>query len=150
MIQPSYRDIQAFLAEYTHIPIAVRAAWHHAVDPFEVLQKLSPQLTGAVLLESGRAGRYTYLAYDPIAVIQSKHRCTTIQESGGHTEVVTDENPLHTLRRYMEQYRTPRMEQLPDFTGGAIGYLSYDLNEIFEPTVANDAVDDLQLPICML
>lgn len=157
MTHTKYCDVQAYLADYTHVPIAARTGWPETIDPFAVLSTLSTELTGAVILESGRAGRYTYLAYHPSAILSSKNRQTTIiqpdQLNEKHLcgdpqieELIEEENPLHVLRRYMKQYRTPRIEGLPDFTGGAVGYLSYDLNQIFEPAAANDAVDDLQLP----
>lgn len=147
MIPTHYRDVQANLGDYTHIPIAVRTAWSPAIDPFELLKALSSELTGAVILESGRAGRFTYLAYHPSAIISSKNRQTIItQQDSTEPQTMDQENPLHVLRNYMSQFRTPRVKGLPDFTGGAIGYLSYDLNQIFEPAAANDAVDDLQLP----
>ncbi|MGD8192467.1 anthranilate synthase component I family protein [Brevibacillus ginsengisoli] len=150
MTSTNYQDVQDCLANYTHIPVAIRSAWPDTIDPFEILKALSTELTGSVILESGRAGRYTYLAYHPSAIISSKNRQTTIiqdtQRNSNQQERIDNENPLHVLRNYMGQFRTPRIEGLPDYTGGAIGYLSYDLNQIFEPAAANDAVDDLQLP----
>lgn len=145
MIQPSFAELQAYLDKYTHIPLSVRITWTPEIDPFEVMRTLAKTLTGAVLLESGRAGRYSYLAYESVATLTSKGLTTTIclKES---QETVVQQNPLHVLRTFMQKYTTPRLPDLPDFTGGAVGYLSYDLNEYFEPTVANDAVDDLLLP----
>ena len=46
----------------------------------------------------------------------------------GEDMVVTKkvEHPGDTLREIIEQYKTPVMEELPPFTGGLVGYFSYD------------------------
>ena len=40
-----------------------------------------------------------------------------------------------TLRKLMTDYRSPFVPDLPRFTGGAVGALSYDAVARFEPTV---------------
>lgn len=146
MILPTFSDIQEWTASYPWVPVAVQADWPSRLDPWHVLKQLQPSLEHAVLLESGRAGRYTFLAYQPIAAIRSKHLHTTVTFAEGLQEQYVDENPLHVLRRLLQRYRTPVIPGLPDFTGGAVGYLSYDLNRYLEPSLPDLAEDDLRLP----
>jgi para-aminobenzoate synthetase component 1 len=146
LILPAYSDIKQLVGDHPYVPVAVRRTWPADLDPWLLLQELHPALEGAVLLESGRAGRYTYLAYHPVAVVHSKNRLTEITFADGSKECVEGENPLHVLRELLKRYRTPAVPGLPDFTGGAVGYLSYDMNRFFEPTLPQLAVDDLRLP----
>lgn len=36
------------------------------------------------------------------------------------------QNPSQTLREILTQYKSPRFAYLPTFTGGLVGYFSYD------------------------
>jgi para-aminobenzoate synthetase component 1 len=146
LILPAFEELKRKSSGYPYVPLAVRLPWPEHLDPFHLMTHLKPSLEGAVLLESGRAGRYTFLAGDPIAWVTSKNRVTAIRYADGREECVNGENPLHVLRRLLQKYRMPRFSGLPDFCGGAVGYLSYDMNRYFEPTLPDRAKDDLQLP----
>ncbi|WP_407653421.1 anthranilate synthase component I family protein [Brevibacillus ruminantium] len=144
---PSYLDTTRYAADYPYIPLSIRVPWPERLDPWELLQSLQPSLEGAVLLESGRAGRYTYLAYQPIAVITSQDGCTKVSYPHDQEETeLKGDHPLDALRRFLAQYQTPVLPDFPDFYGGAIGYLSYEMNRFFEPTLPQIAEDDLRLP----
>ncbi|MFD2369677.1 anthranilate synthase component I family protein [Brevibacillus sp. GCM10020057] len=127
------------------IPIAIRKEWPARLDPWQVLKALHPSLQEAVLLESGRAGRYTFLAYQPVAALHSKRGETVVAYRDGRVDSMSG-NPLDALRNVLRAYRTPVIDQFPDFSGGAVGYMSYDMNRIFEPSLPQLAADDLQLP----
>lgn len=146
MIFPDYAKIQTFVDNYPFVPLAVRRPWPDHVDPWHVLACLQPSLRDAVLLESGRAGRYSFLAYDPIAAMRSQQGQTTISYADGRLEKAAAENPLDALREFLSRYRTPVMADMPDFAGGAVGYMSYEMNRFFEPSLPLIATDDLQLP----
>lgn len=146
MIQPSFDDIKKLSDPFSYVPLAKKADWPKQIDPWHLLQTLAPSLEGAILLESGRVGRYSYLAYEPIATISSKNQRTTIHFSAGQSEHREGENPLDVLRELIQRYRTPRIPGMPDFTGGAVGYLSYEMNRFFEPSLPKIPHDDLQLP----
>ena len=96
-----------------------------------------------VLLESGRGGRYSIAAFNPEKIITGKKHQLTIQD-GDHQEQLNG-NPLHLLKEWMGQYHVDKIEGLPDFQGGAIGYISYDYGRYIEklPSLAKD---DLELP----
>ncbi|MEH7075253.1 aminodeoxychorismate synthase, component I [Neobacillus drentensis] len=96
-----------------------------------------------VLLESGRGGRYSIAAFQPEAIIKGKNHILEI-----HSERGTEKhagNPLHLLMDYMGQYHVEKLEGLPSFLGGAIGYISYDYARNIE-ALPNLAKDDLEMP----
>lgn len=146
MIFPTYADCLAYAKSHPSIPLAIRVPWPSRVDPWHVLTVLQPTLQHSVLLESGRAGRYTFLAFQPDAVLCSRQGVTTLTSSDGRQTRVQANNPLEALRTVLAAYRTPKLSSLPDFAGGAVGYLSYEMNRFFEPSLRQRATDDLQLP----
>lgn len=108
---------------------------------FEIYQILSAQKQNHVLLESGRGGRYSFLGLTPFAEIRGKSQQMSIKERG-QTQVV--HGPvLDSLRTWLRRYEAEKDEALPDFQGGLIGQLSYDLIREFESLPVSTA-DDLQ------
>lgn len=146
MIFPTYAEIQSYANTYPFVPLAVRKPWPAHVDPWHVLTTLHPSLEGAVLLESGRAGRYSFLAYQPVASLRSAQGTTIVSHADGRASSLEAANPLDALRELLAAYRTPTVAGMPDFSGGAVGYMSYEMNRFFEPTLPQIALDDLQLP----
>ena len=51
------------------------------------------------------------------------------------------EHPSDYLRQILADYKSPRFDYLPPFTGGLVGYFSYDYLGYSEPTVKCDAKD---------
>jgi len=86
------------------------------------------------MLESAQAnetwGRYTFLGYDPKMEIT----CLDGEMKLGSLKVKTD-NPSQYLRQILGEYKSPRFSYLPSFTGGLVGYFSYDFLGYSEPSV---------------
>ena len=81
-------------------------------------------------------GRYTFLGYDPKMEIT----CMDGEMQAGGIRVKTD-NPSEVLRQILADYKSPKMEYLPSFTGGLVGYFSYDYLGYSEPTVKREVED---------
>jgi len=65
----------------------------------------------------------------------------------GFTRGYSSTDPFSELERLVLRYRAPRLEGLPRFFGGAVGYIGYDMVRFFE-RLPEMAVDDLNLPDC--
>lgn len=147
MINPSFEKWKAYCDNYARVPVAVTSPWPDGLDPFALWTSIASDHPYAVLLESGRAGRYSYLAIRPAAVIRGTGQDTVvITLPDGRESKETGADPLQVLRYYMQSRRSPRIEGMPDFSGGAVGYISYDMNRVFEPTLPDLAADPLGLP----
>jgi anthranilate synthase component 1 len=79
-------------------------------------------------------GRYSFIGGKPRAIIRATGRSTVIS-AGGRTTEVNNANPLDVLKEYMSRYQPVRDPALPRFTGGAVGFLGYDMISVFEPRV---------------
>ena len=102
--------------------------------PIETMRILKNVSTHCYMLESAQAndrwGRYTFLGFDPKLEIT----CLDGKLKAGDLEVET-EDPSAFLRQILSQYKSPRFAYLPSFTGGLVGYFSYDYLGYKEPSV---------------
>lgn len=116
--------------------------------PISVFKKLEQFREVSFLLESVEGGehlaRFSFVGFDPLAVIEGKNGLIEITENGKKKEVSFDD-PLDVLRNLLSDYRSPQLQNLPIFTGGAVGYMSYDCIKYFEPLKITGR-DDLDLP----
>ncbi len=107
-----------------------------------------------VLLESARVnektGRYSFVAADPYLIFRSKGNAIEISlpatPKGKYGRRASlNRKPLQKLRELMSNYRTERVEGLPPFTGGALGFFSYDFVHQFEK-LPRTVLVDLDIP----
>ncbi|MDT3700062.1 MAG: anthranilate synthase component I [Thermincola sp.] len=101
------------------------------------------------LLESVEGGenlaRYSFIGLEPFVRYQCRNGHGIIEDSSGIKEV--DGDPLSTLQGIMDNYQAPKIDGLPRFYGGAVGYFGYDLIKYVEE-IPEAAADDLDLPDC--
>jgi anthranilate synthase component 1 len=103
------------------------------------------------LLESVAGGenvaRYSYLAVNPYRLFSSRGRTVTMTEKGetGTIDLPPDEDPLHELKRQLAAYSFVPLPGWERFSGGAVGYMGYDMVRFFEDLPEQNP-DDLDLP----
>jgi anthranilate synthase component I len=102
-------------------------------------------------LEGGeRWARYTFLATDPKEVLRYRGRECSCWTSGSGWEILDrDVAPLDHLARTMRRHPPVEVPGLPRFTGGAVGYLGYDIVRSIED-LPNPPPDDRNLPDAIL
>jgi anthranilate synthase component 1 len=105
----------------------------------------------AFLLESIEGGerlaRYSFIGSNPIAQLTMQSGQAILETTAGATASSYDD-PLLPLAELVATYRTPELPDLPlpRFSGGAVGYLSYEAVRAFEPRVPAAAGLGLDLP----
>ena len=108
--------------------------------PIEAVKILKNVSTHCYMLESAagkeKCGRYTFLGFDPKLEIT----CMNGEMKIGNIKFKTDD-PSAFLRQILEDYKSPRFEGLPSFTGGLVGYFSYDYLGYREPAVRTKVQD---------
>jgi anthranilate synthase component 1 len=102
-------------------------------------------------LEGGeRWARYTFLATDPREVFRYRGRvCERWTSATGWQVVEHDVAPLDHLGRTMRRHAPVEVPGLPRFTGGAVGYLGYDIVRTIE-SLPSPPPDDRGLPDAVL
>ncbi len=126
-------------AKYNVLPVSCEIL-SDFTTPIETMRILKNVSTHCYLLESAQAnetwGRYTFLGFDPKLEIT----CMDGEMKVGNLKVKT-EDPSAYLRQILADYKSPRFEYLPSFTGGLVGYFSYDYLGYSEPAVKCDVED---------
>ena len=145
MIYPSLDEAKEILAsgDYRIIPIS-RELYSDRITPIEVMRILKNISKHCYMQESVESsqkwGRYTFLGYDPTLEITSHDHKLRIRS--GMTIEKEVEHPKNAIREILKDYKSPRLKQLPTFTGGLVGYFSYDYIKYSEPTLHLDAKDE--------
>ncbi len=138
---PSLEQLRAIAAQgaYQAAPVACELLSDHST-PIEVLRVLKNVSSHVFLLESvagnEKWGRYTFLGFDPKLSLS----CVNGEMRVGDLRFHTD-NPSEQIRQILSRYTSPRIDALPPFTGGLVGYFSYDYLGYAEPQVRTNALD---------
>lgn len=137
MITPGCDEIVKLAAEYSTIPVC-REIYADMTTPIALLRRLQARSKRFFLLESVEGGekwaRYSFLGYDPILRATCKNG--TVKFEGVQNRTVQTDKPLDVLREVLAGYRAPRIEGLPPFTGGFVGYFAYAMLGYAEPRLS--------------
>ena len=108
--------------------------------PIEVMRRLKNVSSHCYMLESvyghDKWGRYTFLGYDPKLDITCRDGHMKIGDLSFETD-----DPGKYIKQVLDENRSVRFEGMPSFTGGLVGYFSYDYLKYSEPTLNLDAKD---------
>jgi para-aminobenzoate synthetase component 1 len=114
-------------------------------DWFKKYKEMTVASSHHVLLESGRGGRLSIMGVKPRTVLSGKgNKLEVIDIENGETRSVTGDL-LSLIKDFMSSFQQESIPELPDFQGGIIGYISYDVARQFE-NLPTQAIDDLALP----
>ncbi len=144
MYYPSQEEAQklAGTGAYRNIPIT-REILSDDITPIQALRILRAQSSHCFLLESAASseqwGRYTFLGYDPTLEVTCTNGVLRLKGDGVQEEKT--DHPGKALRALLAAHKSPKIPGLPSFTGGLVGYFSYDYIKYAEPSLALDAED---------
>ena len=130
--------------EYRRIPVW-KELYADAFTPVEVMRRLRAASRHVFLLESASQaeswGRYSFLGYDPTmeitctdGLLRVRRTADGVSAAGqgtdgsAETEIAEEQtaHPGTALRQILKDYKSPVIAELPPFTGGLVGYFSYD------------------------
>ena len=90
-------------------------------------------------------GRYSFLGTEPARVLRLRGRTIELETPGGATVRRETDDPFGEVKRLLAPYRPVAVPGLPRFTGGAVGYIGYDMVRHFE-RLPSHATDELLMP----
>ena len=132
---PELEEVKKIAADgkYRVLPVSCEML-SDFTTPIETMKILKNVSTHCYMLESAMAndkwGRYTFMGYEPKMEITWRDG----EMKAGSFSVKT-EDPSKFLRQILADYKSPRFDYLPPFTGGLVGYFSYDYQGYSEPAV---------------
>jgi anthranilate synthase component 1 len=146
MIRPSVEEAKKFFNEYTIIPICTEI-FADIRTSVEILKIFMMENEKCYLLESVESfafgdswGRYSFLGCDPKLTVKCSNNKVSI-DNGEKKEIMTD-NPVKILRDIISEYKSPKIEYMPPFTGGLAGYFSYDFVKYGEKSLNLSNLND--------
>lgn len=145
MIRPTLDEALkiAESGEYKVIPVSCEL-YSDCVTPMEVLKRLKYVSKHCFILESAEAdkkwGRFTFLGCDPSLELTCTNGKLTMG-MGNKIEIETDD-PAKYIRKVINDNKSPRLDYLPAFTGGLVGYFAYDYIKYGEKSLVLDARDE--------
>ena len=149
-IHPTQEEFVALAQTGNLIPVYLdlMADFETPVSAYAKLRSQGP----AYLLESVEGGerlsRYSFIGCRPRRIFACGPRTTEIREPGRPARTVpTPHDPLTRIEAELARFQPVKLPGLPRFTGGAVGFLSYEYVTRVEPTVPLAAQDELGIPL---
>lgn len=147
-LQPDFAAFQTLSSQGNLVPVWAEIAADYET-PLSAYQKIRDGRC-SFLFESAEltqhSGRYSLLGTSPRAIITAHGREIEIDERGHKRRLTVEGDPMQVLEDLMRPYRPHGGPTLPVFSGGAVGYLAYDMVRYFEPTLPEPPPDHLGLP----
>lgn len=145
MIYPSLEEVKKIIKndDYKVVPISMEL-YADIKTPIETLKILKGISSNVFILESvdnsHRLGRYTFLGYDPKLELTCQNNKLKINT--GTTIEETVKHPNEYIRKLLKENKSPKIKGLPTFTGGLVGYFSYDYIKYSEESLNIDYEDE--------
>ncbi len=96
-------------------------------------------------------GRYSMIGLHAQTVIKVFDHEVRIEQEGKLLELTEVEDPLAWVEQYLNQYKVPELDALPEFNGGLVGYFGYEIIRYIEPRLSNiDRPDELNVADILL
>ncbi|UDQ98501.1 anthranilate synthase component I [Lentisphaerota bacterium WC36G] len=135
MITPLFNEFEKM---YEGISCTVPVAKEYLADvetPVSVLARLN-NLENIALFESveggERWGRYSILCLNPESVLTINDNCAVHKDIDGTLIEENKKEPFELLRKILKENATAENSALAPFSGGALGYLSYEAARYFD------------------
>ncbi len=130
----SYEAVKGYEKDYNLIPVC-KEIFADIITPIILLRKIAQVDKNYYLLESveggERWGRYSFLGFNPLLQVTCKEGEVTIKS--GEILTKTVDGPMNVLRGLLNKYKAPHIDGMPPFTGGFVGYFSYEMIRYAEP-----------------
>ncbi|MDF2803302.1 MAG: trpE [Anaerocolumna sp.] len=132
-----YEKLVIYEKDYNRIPV-MGEIYADITTPILLLLRLAEVDRNFFLLESVEGGehfgRYSFLGYQPLLRISCKSNQVHITQNS--KEIRIDKSPMEALRDLLQENIAPRLHYLPTFSGGLVGYFSYEMIKYAEPKLS--------------
>jgi anthranilate synthase component 1 len=137
LITPSREQFRELANHGNVIPVSTELI-ADAETPISAFKKLD-RGGYSFLLESAEnsdeGGRYSFVGSDPRILFRASGRTISVTENGETREFEAESDPLSELQKLMARFKPVPLPGLPRFSGGAVGFMAYDVVRFFEPAI---------------
>src|SRR3954469_14431341 len=150
MLRPTYKEFQAYAKTATLVPVA-KSISADLLTPVSAFLSFAEKEPYSFLLESveggEKIGRYTFLGANPYMRLTSDDDGVVLHRGRKQERIAGD--AMQVIRRLLKQHKPAEVPDLPPFTAGAVGFVSYDMVRRFE-RLPETAKKDVDVPECAL
>ena len=148
--QPALPEFRALAATHSLVPVH-RSVTADLETPVSAFLRVAAGEPEAFLLESveggEHVGRYTFIGIHPYANLLADDAGVRLAQGDRTAECPGD--IFMALKQQLGRHTAVRLPGLPPFTGGAVGFLTYDAVRSVE-RLPSIAADELQTPLAYL
>ena len=150
MFSPSLDEVKEIgkNKEYKRIPVSYEL-FSDIATPIEVLRILKGISNHTYMLESvedsKKWGRYSFLGFDTLLEVTCQNGVVNVRGDKDFNElndeevVIETDDPGDVIKDLVRKNKSPKLDYLPPFTGGFVGYFAYDYIKYSEPSLNLDA-----------
>ena len=133
-VTPDYQEFKRLSKKGNLIPVYSEVL-SDGDTPFSLLERFKKE-KHSILLESITGGehiaRYSFVGASPAKVIRSKGDLMEVLSGGKKKTTKIKTDILDEIKSELSRYKYVSLKGLPRFSGGFVGYFSYDLVRYFE------------------
>ncbi len=128
-MKPTKSEFKKYAEKHNLVPVYAELL-ADMETPLSAFSKVKDR-EGSFLLESAEAaekfGRYSFIGFEPKAVFSIKDSRASLKFADGKEIFAANkEAPFEPLREYLKSLNPAKLEELPYFFGGAVGFISYE------------------------
>jgi len=135
----NYTKFKSLAKEYNLIPV-YELMTADMLTPVIAYLKIRRKGKFNFLLESVEGSenlsRYSFIGRDPAYTFSNKGELITIRNQTKGSQI--NKSIFDFIRQELKTYRQPTIDDLPDFTGGVVGYFGYENTSLIENVLKKD------------
>lgn len=146
MFNLTAEEVKKLSEEYNIIPLTAEC-YADMDTPISVFKRMQTEKDCFLLESIGQnhvTARFSFIGRNPFLIFKSLGDKVTVSDYTGKTNTYTAK-PMEELQRLIERYRAPKLDDIPSFNGGAVGFFAYDIIRQYE-SLPNVNTDELNIP----
>lgn len=143
----TFEQFEQLAKEHTIVPVYQKIT-ADLLTPVLAYLKIREPNSHSFLLESvegiGRMARYSFISKNPTKLFYNFKNKITVRNNGDSE--TTSGNIFDYIQDEVKAYSQAKLPELPDFTGGVVGYLGFENVSSIEPVIEFTNPDELSMP----
>ena len=143
----NFEEFKHYAGTYNLIPVYEKTP-ADLLTPVLAYLQIRKEEGNSFLLESvegiGKIARYSFIGKNPETVFYNNGMELTVKENG--TAKTINRNIFDYIREKTQKFKRPQLPELPEFTGGIIGYLGFENMSLIEDVIKFNGKNSFDSP----